>query len=210
MDETKIDPKIEMTSLIINENEFENNIEIKLKNINNNKISIDSNNDSENNHKLNLYLPMIALSFGMISHSICFTTPLPYVAYMILDFKMSKDLDSSGYAAGWIMGIFMLGRFFSGIAWGLAADKYGRRFCILLSLFNIGFFMLIFGFSWNFEMALVIRFCLGLGNGFMGICKTSISEISTNKIYEMRAFGIINGMWGLGIYLSYLSNYLSI
>lgn len=177
-----VDSKIEIISISVNEIELEdcNNKEKSKK--------LDSNN-----------WPMIALSFGMISHSICFTSPLPYVSYMMVDFKMSKDLDSSGYAAGWIIGIFMLGRFFSGILWGLAADKYGRRYCILLSLFNIGFFMLLFGFSSNFEMALIVRFCLGLGNGFMGICKTSITEISINKIKEIKAFGIINGMWGLGL-----------
>ena len=35
------------------------------------------------------------------------------------------------------------------------------------------------------------------GNGYMGIAKTCVSEICC-KDHELKAFGLLNGMWGLG------------
>ena len=43
-----------------------------------------------------------------------FTAPLPYVAFMIVDFHMAADVDTAGYEAGWITGMFMVGRFIAG------------------------------------------------------------------------------------------------
>ena len=56
------------------------------------------------------WLPMTALCVGMLAHSVVFTNPLPYVAFMVVDFKMADNVDSAGYYAGWITGTFMIGR----------------------------------------------------------------------------------------------------
>ena len=56
------------------------------------------------------WLPMTALCVGMLAHSVVFTNPLPYVAFMVVDFKMADNVDSAGYFAGWITGTFMIGR----------------------------------------------------------------------------------------------------
>lgn len=57
---------------------------------------------------------MSALCVGMLAHSVVFTSPMPFVAFMVVDFKMSQSLDNSGYWAGWITGAFMIGRTMSG------------------------------------------------------------------------------------------------
>lgn len=145
------------------------------------------------------FLTVIFVCVGMLAHSIVFTAPLPYVAFMIVDFHMSKDLDDAGYAAGWITGMFMVGRCLAGIPWGLAADRWGRKICLFISMFNVMVFGILFGFSTNFYMAVTIRFLIGLGNGFMGIAKTYISEIVKCRDHEIRAFGYLNGTWGLGM-----------
>lgn len=131
------------------------------------------------------YVAMFFLSLGMLAHSVVFTAPLPYVAYMIVDFHMAPDVDTAGYTAGWITGMFMVGRTFAGVPWGMAADRYGRRICLALSMFNIAVFGLAFGFSTNFLMAVSMRLCIGLGNGFMGIAKTSVTEITSSKEHEV-------------------------
>ena len=56
------------------------------------------------------WLPMTALCVGMLAHLVVFTNPLPYVAFMVVDFKMADNVDSAGYFAGWITGTFMIGR----------------------------------------------------------------------------------------------------
>eukprot|EP01038_Epipyxis_sp_PR26KG_P013214 gene13214-17713_t len=145
------------------------------------------------------WLAMSAICLGMLGHSVVFTSPLPYVAFMILDFKMTDDIDLAGYWAGWITGSFMLGRTIAGIPWGMAADKFGRKICLMISMINVTIFSIIFGCSTNFAMACAIRLLIGLGNGFMGIAKTAITEIVSTKEHEVRAFGYLNGIWGLGM-----------
>lgn len=145
------------------------------------------------------WLGMAFLSLGMLAHSVVFTSPLPYVAFMVVDFGMTSNLDEAGYTAGWITGMFMIGRTVAGIPWGIAADTYGRRACLVISMINVGVLGLIFGFSTSFTMAVAMRFCIGLGNGFMGVCKTVVTEMVSCKEHEVRAFGYINGVWGLGL-----------
>ena len=55
------------------------------------------------------WLPMTALCMGMLAHSVVFTNPLPFVAFMVVDFGMAENVDSAGYYAGWITGTFMIG-----------------------------------------------------------------------------------------------------
>lgn len=82
---------------------------------------------------------MCALCIGMLAHSVVFTAPLPFVAFMVVDFGMADNLDDAGYAAGWITGCFMIGRTVAGIAWGMASDR-----CIyLMTPFHQFFFLLI-------------------------------------------------------------------
>jgi len=158
--------------------------------------------NSESTNKDEPVFPWVAMTFlslGMLAHSIVFTSPLPYVAYMVYDFGMAKDLDSAGYTAGWITGMFMVGRTLSSIPWGIASDRWGRKPCLVSSMLNVAVFGVFFGFSQSFEMAVAMRFFLGVGNGFMAIAKTVITEIVSCKEHEIRGFGYINGVWGLGM-----------
>ena len=76
----------------------------------------------------------------------------------------AKDENDAGFASGYIASAMMLGRLFSSIAWGRAADSIGRKPLLLLGCFSIGTFSLLFGFSSNFIMALSARFLLGFFN----------------------------------------------
>lgn len=142
---------------------------------------------------------MVSLSIGMLAHSVVFTCPMPFVAYMIVDFQLSDSIDTAGYYAGYITGSFMVGRTIMGIPWGILADTIGRKSCLLMSMFNVAIIGVLFGFSMSFEMAIISRLLIGLGNGYMGICKTCITEIVSTKEHELKGFGIINGIWGLGM-----------
>jgi MFS family permease len=145
------------------------------------------------------YLPVAITCLGMLAHAISFTSPFPFVAYMIVDFKMAPNLDEAGFAAGWIAGMFMIGRALSGIPWGIAADRFGRKICLFVSTFNVMVFGIIFGFSTNFYMAVAARFCLGIGNGLLGIAKTYLSEVVSSKEHEMLAISYMNGVYTLGL-----------
>ena len=51
----------------------------------------------------------------------------------------------------------------SGLMWGMASDRYGRRMCLLLSMMNVAVFGLLLGFSTSFAMAVSLRLAIGLG-----------------------------------------------
>ena len=144
--------------------------------------------------------PLLAMSFislGTLANSIVFTAPLPYVAFMMVDFHMADKVDK----AGLITGMFMIGRAISAIPWGIAADRWGRKSCLFLSMSCLALFGSIFGFSRSYEMAIFCRFFAGLGNGYISAAKTSISEIVSSKEHEVKAFGYLNGALGLGLIL---------
>lgn len=43
----------------------------------------------------------------------------------------------------------------------MAADRYGRRVCLVLSMLNVAVLGAAFGFSSNFFMAVSVRFLIG-------------------------------------------------
>jgi len=146
------------------------------------------------------YISMAALCIGMLAHSVVFTAPMPFVAFMVVDFGVSPDIDRAGYSSGWIVGMFMIGRTISGLPWGLASDYYGRKVCILASMVSVFVLGIAFGFSTNFAMAVLLRLAIGLLNGYMGVAKTCLSEICKTKEHEIKAFGWLNGIWCVCMY----------
>lgn len=143
--------------------------------------------------------PMLAICLGTTAHSVVYTYPLPFVAFMVVDFGMAKNLEQAGYSAGYITGMFMVGRIISSLPWGMVSDRWGRKPCMLISMFSILVFALLFGFSHTFFFAMAMRLSIGLGNSFSAISKTYITEMCSCKEHEVRAFGYLNGVWGLSM-----------
>jgi hypothetical protein len=84
--------------------------ELKNGNVSKNFDEIETEKDNENEIKKPFpWLAMTSLCAGMLAHSVVFTNPLPYVAFMVVDFNMADSLDTAGYYAGWITGTFMIG-----------------------------------------------------------------------------------------------------
>jgi MFS family permease len=69
---------------------------------------------------------------------------------------------------------------------------------MLLGLFLSGTTFLTFGFSKNYELALVLRFAAGSFNGIIGATKTYLSEI-TNESNQARGFAVFGVARGLGM-----------
>ena len=76
------------------------------------------------------------------------------------------------------------------------ADKIGRRPVLLCGIIGTMFSCLLFGFSWNFWMALAARFLWGLLNGNIGVSKVYIGEVldDTNSARGMSVYGVIGGV----------------
>jgi MFS family permease len=180
----------------------------------------------------------------------------PFLYFMIDDFNIAKKEEDIGFYAGFVGEFvssfgslhqiivfqthivwvcvpfggcsFMLGRAFTSVAWGLVADRYGRKPVILIGtasvLVTLVFissvshcllfyflypnalkilcyrvvFNTLFGLSLNFWMAIITRFCLGSFNGLLGPIKAYAMEIFRDE-YQGLALSAVSTAWGIGL-----------
>ncbi len=120
------------------------------------------------------------------------TVLLPFLTFMIDDFKVAPLPEDIGRFSGYLVSSFMFGQLLFSYGWGYLSDRYGRRVSMLSGLFLTGLTFLIFGFSSSYSMALTIRFINGSVNGIIGITKTYLAEI-TNESTQGRAFSMFGG-----------------
>ena len=93
--------------------------------------------------------------------------------------------------AGFTAAVFSLCQALTGIPWGAASDRYGRKPIILIGLINTMITMLVWGFSTSLPMAITARAMQGLGNGNVGILRTTVAELCPWKELQPRAFSIM-------------------
>ncbi|KAL2645448.1 hypothetical protein R1flu_013035 [Riccia fluitans] len=122
----------------------------------------------------------------------------PFMYFMVDDFKIAPKKEDIGYYAGALGSMFMFGRFCTSIAWGVFADKYGRRPAFVLGLLSVVILQMIFGTTKNFWVAITVRFLLGAFNGMFGTLKAYASEVCNE---ESQAWGLstVSTSWNLGL-----------
>ena len=142
-----------------------------------------------------------ALCLGMLTHSYLLISVFPYSGFLAMHLLDLDETAASQYA-GLIASSFMLGRALTSLAWGRAADAYGRTTLLYTSLALQGFFSVAFGLvRRSFVAALVIRFLLGCSNGVIALIKTIVSEISS-KEDEAHLMSFVLGFWSIGFLFS--------
>jgi MFS family permease len=127
---------------------------------------------------------------------IALTSVFPYLPEMMESFGVPEN-DIARWA-GSTSAIFSICQAFTGLLWGAASDKYGRKPILLIGLFNTMLTMLLWGFSTNLPMALVARALQGLGNGNVGILRTTVAELCPWKELQPRAFSVMPLVYTLG------------
>lgn len=100
--------------------------------------------------------------------------------------------------AGIASSTFSLCQAFTGLIWGAASDRYGRKPVILFGLFNAMWTLLLWGFSVNLPMALAARALQGLTNGNVGILRTTVAELCPWKELQPRAFSVMPLVYTVG------------
>ncbi|XP_035822129.1 protein ZINC INDUCED FACILITATOR-LIKE 1 isoform X2 [Zea mays] len=105
----------------------------------------------------------------------------------IRDLKVAKEEQDIGFYAGFVGATYFLGRAISAVPWGMFADKYGRKPCIVISILSVIVFNTLFGLSTTYWMAIVTRGLLGLLCGILGPIKAYASEVCRK---EHQALGI--------------------
>ncbi|KAH7066330.1 major facilitator superfamily domain-containing protein [Paraphoma chrysanthemicola] len=139
---------------------------------------------------------LVILSICRFAEPIALTSVWPYVPEMMESFGVPEN-DIARWA-GVASAIFSLSQAFTGLLWGAASDKYGRKPIILLGLFNTMWTMVLWGFSTSLPMALAARALQGLGNGNVGILRTTVAELCPWKELQPRAFSIMPLVYTVG------------
>ena len=146
------------------------------------------------NIDLKAYFPLllILLSEGITSSSVS-----SYMGYLVVDVGAASDTDDAGTWSGILMSSFFVCQFISSFAMGYFSDNFGRRPTLLICVFGSFVTQLLFGFSTNIWMAIILRGANGLLNGNVSVAKVCLSEL-TDKTNRVKAFSHVGLMVGIG------------
>ncbi|KAI4199888.1 MAG: hypothetical protein LQ346_002497 [Caloplaca aetnensis] len=103
-----------------------------------------------------------------------------------------------GRWAGLTSAVFSLSQAVTGIFWGRASDRFGRKPVILAGMVCVMCSGLLFGFSKSLAMAIVARSLAGASNGNVGILRTTVAELVPQRELQPRAFSVMPLMWTIG------------
>lgn len=104
----------------------------------------------------------------------------------------------------------MLGMILGAALSGMAADRWGRRNVVMVTLIIYGIASGLSGFAVNYPMLLVLRFCTGFGlGGELPAASTLVSEYSPKAIRGRNVI-ILESFWAWGWILAALVAYLLI
>ena len=115
---------------------------------------------------------------------------------MVESFNVPKNAVSKW--AGITSAAFSLSQAVTGILWGRASDRYGRKPTILCALLSAMCTSLLFGFSRSLAWAIVARSLAGASNGNVGILRTTVAEMVPYKELQPIAFSIMPLVWTIG------------
>ena len=110
---------------------------------------------------------------------------------------MASGRSSTGYLAGLLTGMMMLGRTITSPFWGWYTDRYGRKPTLVFGIASTVVLSIAFAFVVDFWMALAIRFVLGLLAPLGLVTKTVIAEIAPEHMQATVA-SIYASCWLVG------------
>uniref|UniRef100_A0A060SXH1 ARAD1A13112p n=1 Tax=Blastobotrys adeninivorans TaxID=409370 RepID=A0A060SXH1_BLAAD len=140
---------------------------------------------------------LMVVALMRFAEPVSFTSLFPYIYFMVKRFEICPEEDIARYA-GYISGIFALCQTLTGILWGVASDKFGRKPVVLIGLTGSAVSLLVFGLSTNYYMAVGARCIAGLLNGNVGVIRTLLGEIATKRSHQAVAFSIMPLLWQVG------------
>ncbi|KIW19394.1 hypothetical protein PV08_03689 [Exophiala spinifera] len=139
---------------------------------------------------------LLILAICRFAEPVAMTSVYPYIPEMIQSFNVPDD-DVARWA-GLMSAIFSLSQCLTGIAWGRASDRFGRKPIILVALTCTMLSSILFGFSKSLVWAFIARSLQGLSNGNVGIIRTAVAELVPQKELQPRAFSIMPLVWNIG------------
>ena len=139
----------------------------------------------------------LAVACGVVfSESFSMSFFLPFLYFMILDFEIVEQINV-GFYTGILSSSFSIAQFMTGLYWGWASDRRGRRPILMMGLFINSVAIVIFGLSQKYYVAVFARLISGLFNGNLGISKSIIAEITEHSSRPF-AFSLLGLFFMLG------------
>ena len=122
------------------------------------------------------WLPIIAVCAFWLASSAFWCAPVPYMPFFVHEIHPSSSLQQIGYVSGWVIAAAQLGQMLTSIAWGMAADRIGRRPVLLFCMLASSIAFAAFGFARTLPTAIAFSFAVGALDGVMGVTKCVLSE----------------------------------
>nr|POE49059.1 putative membrane protein [Quercus suber] len=145
------------------------------------------------------------LTCARLSEPLTQTSLSAYMFYQLKSFTLADGSTPSDATVASQVGVlaaaFTGAQFCTAILWGRIADHelIGRKRVILIGLLGTAIGSLGFGFSRNFGLAVFWRCLGGMLNGNVGVMRTMISEIISDKKYQSRAFLLLPMTFNIGV-----------
>ncbi|KAH6687873.1 major facilitator superfamily domain-containing protein [Plectosphaerella plurivora] len=136
------------------------------------------------------------LAIARFAEPIALTSVFPYLPEMIRSFGVEQNEVAKW--AGLTSAAFSVAQSCTAVAWGRASDTFGRKITIICGLFTTMILFLVWGLSTSLPMAITVRLLLGAGNGNVGIIRTMVAEMVTERHLQPRAFSIMPLVWSIG------------
>ncbi|XP_021826755.1 protein ZINC INDUCED FACILITATOR-LIKE 1-like isoform X2 [Prunus avium] len=141
---------------------------------------------------------VVAIYIIVLTATLPVSSLFPFIYFMIRDFHIANREEDIGYYAGYVGASYMLGRTLTSVAWGMVADRYGRKPVIIIGTIAVVILNTLFGLSVNFWMAISTRFLLGCLNGILGPIKAYASEVFREE-HQAIGMSAVSTAWGIGL-----------
>ncbi|KAI4870183.1 MFS general substrate transporter [Hypoxylon rubiginosum] len=100
--------------------------------------------------------------------------------------------------AGITSSVFSLAQSVTAVPWGRASDRFGRKPVVMIGLLCTMICFLIWGMSTSLTMAITVRAIQGASNGNVGIIRTMVAEMVTERELQPKAFSVMPLVWSVG------------
>ncbi|MCJ1382069.1 hypothetical protein MMC17_005181 [Xylographa soralifera] len=139
------------------------------------------------------------LCYARLVEPIAFFSIFPFINKMIWETGGLNEADV-GFYSGLIESLFSLTQMLLMISWGHAADRFGRKPVLVLSLGGIAIATALFGFSKTIWQLILFRCLAGVFAGSVVCIRSMITENSTPRT-QARAFSFFAFTGNIGIFL---------
>ncbi|AEO66176.1 uncharacterized protein THITE_2114086 [Thermothielavioides terrestris NRRL 8126] len=140
---------------------------------------------------------VVVLCYARWVEPVAYFSIFPYINEMAQENGNLADTDF-GFYSGMIESLFSLTQMVVMILWGKAADRFGRKPVLVLSLVGVSLATVLFGMAKTIWEMVLYRSLAGVFAGTVVTIRTMLAELSTSKT-QARAFSWFAFASNLGI-----------